>query len=309
MVLPLASPPPMWALWSPPTMTTSFLPLLCNWSFNSLLYSSMASWLLLCALWGWYTDITLMFSRVTATVLYVNHFLCPSMVHAFRAFPRSIIAAFLAWITATRSSASPSHITPSASAVISEARITSHPLPLMYVAILFIFFLFSALIEVFCRFHVMMLSLFFLLKTSLFVLSLLNFLSLLLALFLSRRVRVSAVPNKSAIPSTSAQPRLTAVALLHSFLLRLSLLRGPGLGWIVCSFQPIQASTARLLLCSGLERPLPVVCRTSGSLSSPHLPHPRLPTPQHSLLLHTSFSSRFLVRCLVSSEDIVFQDP
>ena len=106
----------------------------------------------------------------------------------------------------------------------------------------------------------MMLSLTFLLKTSLFVLSLLNFLSLLLVLFLPRRVRVSAVPNKSAIPSTFIQPRLTALALLHFFLLRLSLLRGPGLGWIVCSFQSIQASTARLLLCLGLERPLPVVC-------------------------------------------------
>ena len=40
-----------------------------------------------------------------------------------------------------------------------------------------------------------------------------------------------------------------------------------------------------------------------------HLPHPRLPAPQHSLLLHTSSSSRFLVRSLVSSEDIVSWNP
>ena len=40
------------------------------------------------------------------------------------------------------------------------------------------------------------------------------------------------------------------------------------------------------------------------SLSSPQLPHPRLSAPQHTLLLHTSSSSRFLVRSLVSSEDI-----
>ena len=48
-----------------------------------------------------------------------------------------------------------------------------------------------------------------------------------------------------------------------------------------------------------------------SSLSSPplHLLHPRLPAPHHSLLLHTSSSSRFLVRSLVSSEDIVSRDP
>ena len=123
--------------------------------------------------------------------------------------------------------------------------------------------LFSALIEVFCRFHVMMLSLSFLLKNSLFVLSflcLLNFLSPLPVLFLPRLVRVLPVPSKSAIPATFVQPRLTVLALLHSFLVRLSLLRGPGLGWIVCSFQPIRASTAILLLFSGFESPCLLFC-------------------------------------------------
>ena len=39
-----------------------------------------------------------------------------------------------------------------------------------------------------------------------------------------------------------------------------------------------------------------------------HVLHPRLPAPQHSLLLHTSSFSRFLVRSLVSSEDIVSRE-
>ncbi|XP_047740982.1 mucin-3A-like [Hyalella azteca] len=92
--------------------------------------------------------------NTTAVTLSSNHLFCPSLTHTSKASPLNTTADFLPCTTTTLSSSSPSHNTPSSSALISLNNTISHPFLTIFSSTLFKRLLLCSLIDNLCTFHV-----------------------------------------------------------------------------------------------------------------------------------------------------------